>query len=80
MAYETGKRPLGRNRRISETILEWTLKRQISIRGIELIRLRIGIIGECGIEPPVSIIHGLSNHKKIIVLLTLSGEFYVVLS
>ena len=36
----TGKRPLGR------TILEWTLKRSVSMRGIGLIRLRIGIIGE----------------------------------
>ena len=36
----TEKRPLGR------TILEWTLKRQVSMQGIGLIRLRIGIIGE----------------------------------
>ena len=28
------------------TILEWTLKRYVSMRGIGLIRLRIGIIGE----------------------------------
>ena len=28
------------------TILEWTLKKWESIRGIGLIRLRIGIIGE----------------------------------
>ena len=28
------------------TILEWTLKRSVSIRGIGLIRLRIGIIEE----------------------------------
>jgi hypothetical protein len=28
------------------TILEWTLKRWVSMRGIGLIRLRIGIIGE----------------------------------
>ena len=28
------------------TILEWTLKRQVSMRGIGLIRHRIGIIGE----------------------------------
>jgi hypothetical protein len=28
------------------TILEWTLIRWISMRGIGLIRLRIGIIGE----------------------------------
>ena len=36
----TGKRPLGR------TILEWTLKRLLPMRGIGLIRLRIGIIGK----------------------------------
>ena len=28
------------------TILEWTLKRYVSMRGIGLIRLRIGIVGE----------------------------------
>ena len=28
------------------TILEWTLKREVSVRVIGLIRLRIGIIGE----------------------------------
>ena len=28
------------------TILQWTLKRYVSVRGIGLIRLRIGIIGE----------------------------------
>ena len=28
------------------TILEWTLKRWVSMRGIGLIRLRIGVIGE----------------------------------
>ena len=28
------------------TVLEWTLKKSVSIRGIGLIRLRIGIIGE----------------------------------
>ena len=39
----TGKIPLGVDRR---KILEWTLKREVSMRGIELIRLRIGIIGE----------------------------------
>jgi hypothetical protein len=41
-----GKGPLGRPRRRGRTILEWTLKKYISIRGIGLIRLRIGIIGE----------------------------------
>ena len=35
-----GKRHLGR------TMLEWTLKRYVSMRGIGLIRLRLGIIGE----------------------------------
>ena len=38
----TGKRPLGRPR----TKLEWTLKRYVLMRGIGLIRLRIGIIEE----------------------------------
>ena len=42
----TGKRPLGRPRRDGKTILEWTLKRWVSMRGIGLIQLRIGIIGE----------------------------------
>ena len=42
----TGKRPSGRPRLDGRTLLEWTLKKQVSIRGIELIRLRIGIIGE----------------------------------
>ena len=36
----TGKRLLGR------PILEWILKKSVSIRGIRFIRLRIGIIGE----------------------------------
>ena len=38
----TGKIPLVDGR----TILEWTLKRLVSVRGIGLIRLRIGIIRE----------------------------------
>ena len=29
-----------------KTVLEWTLKRQVSMRVIGLIQLRIGIIGE----------------------------------
>ena len=41
-----GKRRLGRPRRRWEEILEWTLKKWESIRGIGLIRLRIGVIGE----------------------------------
>ena len=41
-----GRRPLGRPRRRWETLLEWILKKYLSIRGIGLIRLRIGIIGE----------------------------------
>ena len=52
-----GKRPLGR------TILEWALKRWVSMRVIGLILLGIGIIGEpceCGIEPTGSISHGVS--------------------
>ena len=46
------------------TILEWILKKLVSIRGIGLIRLRIGAIGiprECGIEPLGSISHGVSS-------------------
>ena len=31
---------------ILTNILEWTLKREVSMRGIGLIRLKIGIIGE----------------------------------
>ena len=42
----TGKRPLGRPRRRWEDILERILKKYVSIRGIGLIRLRIGIIRE----------------------------------
>ena len=37
----TGKRPLGRPRRRWRTILEWTLKREVSMRVIGLIRFRI---------------------------------------
>jgi hypothetical protein len=37
----TGKRPLGRLGVDGRTILEWTLKRYVSMRGTELIRLRI---------------------------------------
>ena len=42
----TGKGPLGDLGVDGRTILEWTLKRYVSMRGIGLIRLRIGIIGE----------------------------------
>ena len=42
----TGKRLLRRPRRRWETILEWTLMRWVSMRGIGLIRLMIGTIGE----------------------------------
>ena len=41
-----GRMPIGNPRRNSRTILEWTLKREVSMRVIGLIRLRIGIIGE----------------------------------
>ena len=41
-----GKRPLVRPRRRRRTILEWTLKKLISIRGIRFIRFRMGNIGE----------------------------------
>ena len=42
----TEKRPLGRPRRRWRTILEWVLKKYVSVRGMGLFRLRIGIIGE----------------------------------
>ena len=42
----TGKRPLGRPRRRWEGNIRMYLKEKVSIRGIGLIRLRIGIIGE----------------------------------
>ena len=42
----TGKRPLGRPRRRWEDNIRMDLKKLVSIRGIVLIRLRIGIIGE----------------------------------
>ena len=41
-----GKRPLGRPVVHGRIILEWILKKYISIRGVGLIGLRIGIIGE----------------------------------
>ena len=40
----TGKRPSGRPGVVGRTILD-TLKKWVSIRGLELIRLRIEIIG-----------------------------------
>ena len=42
----TGRRPYGVLGVDGRTILELTLKRLASMRGIGLIRLRIGIIGE----------------------------------
>ena len=42
----TGKRPLGDLGIDGRTILEWTLKRWVSVQGIGLIRHRIGIIGK----------------------------------
>ena len=39
----TGKRPLGRQKRRWE---EWILKEYVSIRGIGLIQLNLGINGE----------------------------------
>ena len=56
-----GNRPLGGLGVDGRKILEWILKKQVSIRGVGLIWLRIGIIGEpfeCGSEPPCSISHG----------------------
>ena len=40
-----GKIPLERPRVDGRTILDWTLKKYVSLRGIGLIRLRVGIIG-----------------------------------
>ena len=52
----TGKRPLWKSSRVGgRTILEWTLKKWVSTRGIGLIWFRIGIIGE-----PGPIFHGVS--------------------
>ena len=42
----TGKKPLGRQHRWEENILEWILKKLVSIRLIGLIRLTMRIIGE----------------------------------
>ena len=42
----TGKGPLGSLGIDGRTILKWTLKRYVSMRGIGLIRLTIGIFGE----------------------------------
>ena len=42
----TGERPLGRPWRRWGTILGLFLKEQVSIRGIELIELRTGFIGD----------------------------------
>ena len=44
-AKPTGKRPLGRPRRRWEDNIRMDLKEKVSIRGIGLIRLRLGIIG-----------------------------------
>jgi hypothetical protein len=58
-----GKRPLGRPKCRWEEILEWILKEWVSIREIELILLRIGLLEspcECGIDHPGSISHGVS--------------------
>ena len=42
----TGKRPLGRSRHRLDEDIRMDLEEVVSVRGIELIRLRIGIIGE----------------------------------
>ena len=42
----TGKKLLGSPRLNGRTILEWMLKKWVSLRGIRLIRLRIEIIGK----------------------------------
>jgi hypothetical protein len=43
-------KPIGAEER---TILKWVLKQQVSIRGIGLIRLRIGIIVNAELNLPV---------------------------
>ena len=53
----TNKRPLGGPR--VRTILEWTLKKYVSIRGTGYIRLRIGIIRE-----PLWMLHWTSGFFK----------------
>ena len=45
LSKPTGKRPLGRPRRRWEDNIRMDLKKKASMRGIGLIRLRIGIIG-----------------------------------
>ena len=58
-----GKRPLKRPRRRWEDNIRMDLKKQVSIQGIVLIRLRIGIIGRplrMRIESPGSMSHGVS--------------------
>ena len=42
----TGNKPLGRPTRRWEDQLEWMLKKQVPIRGIGLIRLKLGIFEE----------------------------------
>ena len=57
------KRRLGKPRHSWEEILGWTLKKYVSIRGIRLIRLRIGILESpcgCGTEPLGSISDGVN--------------------
>ena len=59
----TRKKPLGSFRRRWKKILEWILKKWVSIRGTGLIRLRYVITGslcESGIEPPGSISNELN--------------------
>ena len=46
MSQSTGKDLWGDRGVDGRTILEWTLKREVSMRVIGLIRLRIGIVGE----------------------------------
>ena len=59
----TEKRPLGRPRSRWEEDIRMDLEEIGSMRGVGLIRLRIGLLEspwECGIEPSGSISHGVS--------------------
>ena len=63
----TGKRPLGRSRRRWEDNIRMYLKKQVSIRGIGLIRLRIEIIGEpLWMYPGTSAFHKPCSYRKFI--------------
>ena len=64
----------------SNSLMErrWKIKvKYVLVQGIGLIRLRIEITGvpcECDIEPPVSIIHGVSYIIIIIIIISSSSS------